>query len=255
MATLAVDTAVIAVKGDLNSIGIIASDTVYEGAMVGDNAAGYGRPLTAGDVFVGHAIEQVANEAGAAGDKNILLRSGRYRLDVLLTGVITDVGRPVYASDDSVVTFDGGGNSFVGVITRYISSTRMEVEFRPGEVDEFGPDQNRDTKTDDYTTDIQDEGKIIYLSTDTKTITLLATVAGYRIRIVNNAPFGTALIHVDPNASDLFLGGPDQAAGGDGKKLSNTKATQCRGDYVELIGDGSAGWNIVGMRGTWAMEA
>jgi hypothetical protein len=209
----------------------------------------------AGDVFAGHVIEQVANETGAAGDKNITVRSGRYRLDVLLTGVITDVGRPVYASDDSVITFDASGNSYVGVITKYVSSTRMEVEFRPGEVDEFGPNINRVTKTDDYTIDAADNGKTVYLSTDTKTITLLATVAGYRVRIVNNAPFGTALIHVDPNAADKFLGGVGLAAGGDGKKLSNTKATQKRGDYLELIGDGTNGWNIVDIRGTWAQEA
>jgi len=255
MTTLAVDTAVVEVKGELDSIPIIASDTVFEGAMVGENSSGYGRPLVAGDKFKGHAIYQVANETGSAGDKEITVRRGRYRLDVALVALITDLDVPVFASDDATLTLDASGNSFVGVITRYVSATRMEVEFRPGEDDEFGPDQNRDTKTDDYTTDAEDNGKIIYLSTDTKTVTLIATVAGYRVRIVNNAGDGTAEIHVDPNASDNFLGGPDQAAGGDGKKLSNTKATQKRGDYLDLLGDGTAGWNIVGMRGTWAMES
>jgi len=257
MATLAANAPLIHALGQHNSVPIIAADIVYEGAAVGDNAAGYGRPLVAGDKFLGHSVDKVDNAtvAGAAGAKDIRLLSGRYRLEVALVGLITDVGQPVYMSDDATYTFDPSGNSYVGVITRYVSATKMEIECRPGEVDEFGPDQNRDTKTDDYTTDIQDSGKIIYLGTDAKTITLVATVAGYRIRIVNIGGFGVAGIAVDPNAADLFLGGCDNAAGGDGKKLTNTKATAQRGDYLELISDGSTGWTIVGMRGTWAQES
>ena len=254
MTTLAANSPVVKVVGERNSIPIIAADIVYEGAMVGDNAAGYGRPLVAGDKFVGHAVDKVDNTSGAAGALNIQLRSGRYRLVVALVGLITDVGQPVYASDDAVYTFAAGdGNSYVGVITRYVSATKMEVEFRPGEEDEFGS-RVRVTKTDDYTTLITDVGKVIYLSTDTKTITLLATVAGAEFIIVNQAAAAAALIHVDPNAADLFLGGCDVAANADGHKMSNTKATQKRGDYLHVLSDGSTGYTIVGIRGTWAAE-
>jgi hypothetical protein len=254
MATLAADAPVTEVQGYHNSIGIIAADTVYEGAMVGENGAGYGRPLVAGDKFLGHAVEQVANESGAAGDKNIKLRAGHYRLVVALVGLVTDVGQPVYASDDQVLTFSAGdGNSYVGIITRYVSATKMEVEFRPGEEDEFGS-RPRVTKTDDYTTLITDVGKVIYLSTDTKTITLLATVAGAEFIIVNQAAAAAAGIHVDPNAADLFLGGCGVAANADGHKMSNTKATAKRGDYLHVLSDGDTGYTIVGIRGTWAAE-
>ncbi|MHC4617217.1 MAG: hypothetical protein ACYTEQ_05630 [Planctomycetota bacterium] len=255
MATLAADAPVTEVQGYHNSVPIIASDTVYEGAMVGENGAGYGRPLTAGDRFLGHAVEKVDNESGAAGAKNIKLRSGRYRLEVALAGAITDVGQPVYASDDAVLTFSAPGNSYVGVVTRYVSASKLEVEFRPGEVDEFGPNPNRVLKSDNYTTLADDNGKIIYVDTDTKIITLIATVAGYKITVVNIAAAGTALIEVDFNAADQNLGGCGLAAGGDGKKLSNTKATAKRGDYLTFIGDGSAGWNLVDKRGIWAQEA
>jgi hypothetical protein len=251
MTTLAKDRPVIHVVGE-RAIGIIASDIVFEGAMVGDNGSGYGRPLVAADKFLGHAVSKVDNSLVAtAGAKNIQLRNGRYRLDVALVGLITDVGQPVYASDDAVLTFLAPGNSYVGVISRYVSATRMEVEFRPGEVDEFGPDQNRDLKTDDYTTDAQDAGKIIYLGTNAKTIELDGTIAGHRIRIVNAGGFGVALITVDPNGSDLLMGGCDIAAGSDGAAISNTKATAQRGDYIELLSDGATGWTIVGLRGTW----
>lgn len=253
MSTLAVDTPGVEVLGDLGAIGIIASDIVFEGAMVGENAAGYGRPLVAGDKFLGHNISKVDNSSGAAGAKNITFKIGRYRRVVALVGVITDVGQPVYASDDSVLTFIGAASSYVGVITRYVSATLMEVEFRPGEQDEWG-DRLRVLKTNDYTSLITDAGLVIYLGTDTKTIELLATVAGVRFTIVNPAPAGTALINVDPNSGDLFLGGAGVAANADGHKMTNTQNTQNRNDYLDVMSDGSTGYVILGIRGTWAAE-
>jgi len=129
MATLAADSPMIMVGGERNHIPIIADDIVYEGALVGDNASGYGQPLVAGDPFRGHAVKKVDNTGGAAGVKNIEVLSGRYRLEVSLAGAITDVGRKVYASDDAVLTFVADGNSYVGTVTRYISATKLEVEF------------------------------------------------------------------------------------------------------------------------------
>jgi len=135
MATLAADAPVAEVKGALCAIPIIADDIVFEGAAVGDNASGYGRPLVAGDNFIGHAIEKVDNTGGSAGAKNIEVRSGRYRLEVALVGLITDVGQPVYMSDDATYTFSAPGNSFVGFISRYVSATKMEVEFVSSRLD------------------------------------------------------------------------------------------------------------------------
>jgi len=131
MTTLAKDTPRTLVTGDMNSIPIIEDDIVYEGAMVGLVAAsGYGRPLVAGDIFMGHAVVKVDNTGGANGDKNIRLRSGRYRMVCTLTGVaITDVGAPVYASDDDTLTLTSTSNSFVGRVSRYIKANTAEIEF------------------------------------------------------------------------------------------------------------------------------
>lgn len=254
MSTLSKDSPQILVVGDMNAIGIIASDTVFEGAMVGDNGAGYGRPLVAGDKFLGHSIFQVANESpGIAGERNIRLRTGKYRLVCLLVGLITDVGQPVYASDDQVLTFSAPSNSYVGKISRYVSATKMEIEFETYGQDEFDPNPNRVSKADDYTTLAADNGKVIYVTVNAKIITLIATVPGYRVRIVNGAGFSVAGIVVDPNSSDLMLGGCGLSAGGDGAAVTNTQATAQRGDFLEVIGDGAAGggWNIVGKRGIW----
>ena len=134
MTTLAVDSPLTVVTGDFNSIGSVAADIVFEGAMVGENASGYGRPLVAGDLFVGHSLVQVDNSDGAAGEKEIRLRTGRYRGVATITGVlITDVGKEVYASDDDTLTLSSPGNSRVGIIIRYDSSNTAIVEFQTNE--------------------------------------------------------------------------------------------------------------------------
>jgi len=253
MTTLAADAPVAEVKGNLSAIPIIASDIVYEGAMVGDNGAGYGRPLVAEDNFIGHAIEKVDNSSGAAGDLNIEVRSGRYRLEVALAGKITDVGQPVYASDDATYTFVAVDTSYVGVVTRYVSATKLEVEFRPGEEDEFGPNIHRETKSANYTIDAQDTGKIIYIDTDAKVITLPAIATAVDVTFVNAGSFGTVIITISPNADDKIMG-PD-LAGVDNKDLINTKATAHRGDFVKLVYGTADGWLVTKMRGIWAAEA
>lgn len=134
MTTLAVDSPLTVVTGDYNSIGIIADDIVFEGALVGENASGYGRPLVAGDLFVGHSLLKVVNTGGSAGAKEIRLRTGRYRGKVTLTGVlITDVGKEVYASDDDVLTLTAVGNTRVGIVIRYDSANKAIVEFQTNE--------------------------------------------------------------------------------------------------------------------------
>ena len=134
-----VDSPLTIVTGDFNSIGIVANDIAYEGAMIGDNASGYGRPLVAGDVFLGHSLVQVDNsvtalQTGLAGAKEIRLRTGRYRGAVTLTGVlITDVSKEVYASNDNTLTLSAAGNSRVGVVIRYITTNKAIVEFQTNE--------------------------------------------------------------------------------------------------------------------------
>lgn len=134
MTTLAADKPRTLVTGDFNSVGIIADDIVYEGAMVGDNASGYGRPLVAADKFLGHALEKVDNTGGTAGAKNIRLRSGRYKMVSTITGVaITDVNKKVYASDDDTLTLTADTNSRVGTVIRYVKANTAIVEFQANE--------------------------------------------------------------------------------------------------------------------------
>jgi hypothetical protein len=101
----------------------------YEGGMLGD-ISGYVRPLTAGDRFRGHALEQRNNTSGSSGDLNIQHLAGIYRLQVTLASVaITDVGRDVYASDDATLTLVANGMSWVGKVVRYVTTNTAVVEF------------------------------------------------------------------------------------------------------------------------------
>jgi hypothetical protein len=108
-----------------NDLPVIASDIVYEGAAVGENASGYSRPLVAGDPFQGFAVRQVDNSAGTAGAKKVHVRSrGLVKLPV--SGVNTETqgndGTAVYASDDDTFTLTVGSNSLIGRTHRFITS-------------------------------------------------------------------------------------------------------------------------------------
>lgn len=129
MTTLAQDVARAYELGDRNHMPVIAADIIYEGAAVGDNASGYARPLVAGDPFRGFAVAKADNSAGAAGAINVELRQrGRAQL-VIGSLAITDVGKPVYASDDDTFTLTASTNSYIGRVVRYVSSGVGIVEF------------------------------------------------------------------------------------------------------------------------------
>jgi len=105
--------------------------------------------------------------------------------------------------------------------------------------------------TDDYTVDAEDSGKTILVQADAKTVTLLATVVGITVTIMNDMDDGDCLVTVDPNGSDKITG--LEYTGTDGGAATNTKATAKRGDFITLFGDGSIGWYVMASQGTWVI--
>ena len=161
MTTLAADTQrnySDAVDPWFEELDIIAADTIYEGAAVGANTSGYMRPLVSGDMFRGFAEKQAANESGSAGDVRVKLRrQGVVQLAVTGATARTDVGLPVFATDDNTFTITNSGGSRVGTIAKWVTSTTCLVYFeaeqkathrRPRQV----------TKTGDYTILAGDDG-------------------------------------------------------------------------------------------------
>lgn len=129
MTTLAASAPRVYELGDKNDFPVIAADIIYEGAAVGDNASGYARPLVAGDPFRGFALTDANNASGAAGDINVHVQQrGRIQLSIGSLA-ITDVGKPVYASDDNTFTLTASTNSYIGRVVRYVSSGVGIVEF------------------------------------------------------------------------------------------------------------------------------
>lgn len=110
---------------DYNEVPAIATDIIYNGAAVGESSStGTGRPLVAGDNFMGFCIEQCDNSAGAAGDKLIkVLTKGVAWLTVTNGDNINDFGDNVYASDDDTFTMASTSNSAVGKLKRYDSAS------------------------------------------------------------------------------------------------------------------------------------
>lgn len=131
MTTLAADVLREFLIGDEADYPVIASDIIYQGAAVGENASGYARPLAAADPFLGFALSKADNSAGSAGDIKVkVLTRGKVRLTVAGATAVTANDRPiVYASDDATFTLTASTNTPIGRVYKWLASTDCIVEF------------------------------------------------------------------------------------------------------------------------------
>lgn len=256
MTTLAANSSrAIGDRGVANTFPVIASDIIYEGAAVGIvTGTGHARPLAAGDQFAGFAEAKADNSAGAAADINVqVVQSGKIQLAVS-GAVITDVGQPVYATDDDTFGFSPVAGVFVGFLHRFVSSGVAVVDFNALHYrDPWAQYAVREAITVDKTLDIEDNGKLFVVTVDAKTITLPAVATPVNCVIMNGGGFGTVAVNISPNAADKVQG-PD-LPGNDNKDLINTKATARRGDFARLVTGDANGALVAELRGTWATEA
>ncbi|MGZ5055667.1 MAG: hypothetical protein ACXWAT_12120 [Methylobacter sp.] len=241
--------------GERNEYPVIAADIIYEGAAVGLVAGtGHARPLVAGDKFGGFAEAKADNSTGAAAAINVrVIEDGAVQLAVS-GAVITDVGQPVYATDDDTFSFSPVGGSFIGFVSRFVSAGVVIVDFDAGYfLDPWARYTVREAITVDKTLDIEDNGKLFVVTADAKIITLPAVATPVNCVIMNGGAFSTIAINVSPAAADKIQG-PD-LPGTDNKDLINTKATARRGDFVRLATGDANGPLAIELRGTWATEA
>lgn len=241
--------------GLMNDIGAVATDILYEGSAMGIVAAtGLVRPLTSADTFAGFAVAQADNSAGAAGAINCSIQQ-QGQIVLTVAGVVaTDLRLPVYATDDDTFTMSPVGGVFIGFVKRVVSSGVAVVEYDATAFrDPYQEYTVREAVTANFTTDIQDNGKLFWVTTDAVIITLAAVATPLNCKIVNGGSFGAVAVNISPNASDKIQG-PD-FAGTDNKDLINTKATARRGDFVKLVTGDANGAIVAELRGTWATEA
>jgi hypothetical protein len=116
---------------EIRSFQVAADALVHKGALVGLTSTGYARPLVAGDPFVGVAYEAMDNTGGADGAVAVRVYSlGDFGLS--LTGATaSSIGRPVFASADDTLTFDGAGNSYVGIMQDLVAAGEIILRIDP----------------------------------------------------------------------------------------------------------------------------
>lgn len=260
MTTLAVNKPRTYEGGSRNEIPVIDNDILYEGAAIGVvDASGHARPLNAADRFAGFAEAQADNTitGHTAGGINVrVVESGKIQLSV--TGaVITDLGQPVYASDDDTFTLNPASGAFIGFVHRYVSSGVVVVAFDALNYrDPWAAYTKRETLSGIKTFDAEDSGKLFCVDADADgdALTLPAVADGFAGAVILAVgAFGTTAVTVSPAAADMILG-PD-ITGADNKDLICTKATQRRGDFVMLESGDADGYHVSQLRGTWAREA
>ncbi|MEX3008999.1 hypothetical protein [Hoeflea sp. TYP-13] len=258
MATLAANKQRAYEGGSRNEYPVVASDIIYEGAATGlVDASGHAQPLTSSDRFGGFAVQKADNSTGAAAAINVrVYESGKVELSV--TGVvITDVGQPVYASDDNTFTLNPAAGAFIGFVHRFVSAGVAVVAFDAlNYQDPWAHYTVRETLTGIKTFDAEDSGKLFCVTDagDGDALTLPAIADGFGgATILAVGAFGTTALTISPAAADMILG-PD-ITGANDKDLICTKATQRRGDFVSLMLGDADGYVVTGLRGTWAREA
>ena len=239
--------------GEVAEYPVIAADIIYEGSAVGLVAAsGHARPLTSADIFVGFAEAKVDNSTGSAAALNVRTRKKGTILLPVTGAVVTDVGLPVYATDDNTFTFAPTGGVFIGFSRKFHASGYMTVDFNSDVYQDPFAGYLAESVVDDKTLDAQDSGKLFYMTVDAKTVTLPAVEGMDDFIIMNGGAFGTIAVTVSPNAADMIEMRDITAA--DNKDLVNTKATACRGDYLLIGYADSNGWVVKKARGVWARE-
>jgi len=253
MTTLAANSPRTNELGDMNDIPVIASDIIFEGAAVGIvDASGHARPLATGDGFGGFCVTKADNSGGSAADINVKVRE-RGRIKLAVSGaVITDVGLPVYASDDDTFVFSPVGGTLIGFIRRWVSAGVVIVEFNaPNFVDPYQEYTVRELISGAKTLNAEDCGKLFWVDT-TAIFTLPATAVPALCKIVCGGAFGAVQITLNPAAADS-LEGPDITAADD-KDVINTLATARRGDFAVIGHADAVGHTITELKGTWARE-
>lgn len=264
MTTLAANTPRNWELGNDNHIPVIASDIIYEGAAVGRViATGHARPLAATDKFAGFALQQADNSSGSAADINVLV-SKRGSVQLSVSGaVITDVGQPVYATDDNAFGFTPVSAVFIGFVRRFVSAGVAVVEYDADAfVDPYAHWGVREALAGTKTFDAQDTGKAFFVTAagDSDALTFPAIAGALDdMLIVAIDAFGTTELELASNSSDAFQA-TDLTATAD-KDLLLTKATQQRGDSVHIMMGDADGWHCslgniaLGQASIWTKES
>jgi len=118
-----------------NSYTVALGSTIYAGAIMTIDASGYAIPALAGQKFIGIARDYAIN-----GEK-VHAEWGQIEYFADVTAVITNIGKPVFASDDATLTFTDN-DTMVGVVVDCIAgvgySVHIEIEMDTADISQTG---------------------------------------------------------------------------------------------------------------------
>lgn len=114
--------------GEINTLPVLASTTIYEGSAVG-LSSGYARALVAGDAFMGFARRKAVESTAVNGAVNVDVVTKGILKATITSVAVTDVGSSVYMSADGTFTLTKGSNSWVGLVYRYVTTNTCMVAF------------------------------------------------------------------------------------------------------------------------------
>lgn len=188
---------------------------IYKGAFVGRNrATGYARPLVAGDEFLGLAYREADNTIAGhtAGGIGAQLVQNVDIVHTLTSVANADIGKSVFASDDSTLTLTPAGNSRVGRIVAVDGANLARVRCQPlpslsGPLEGYPIVQLADSS---QTLTLDHVNRVLLMpNAAARTLTLppVATVrAGAWIRVVKTTS-AAAAVTLDGNAAETIDGG------------------------------------------------
>lgn len=108
------------------------------------------------------------------------------------------------------------------------------------------------SKATSYTVLAKESGTIFIATAVDVGFTLPSTAAGLVYTFVFKVPSTGVGGQVSPVATDKIMGNGFTST--DNKAAINSGATDREGDAITIVGDGSDGWFIVSLTGTWTRE-
>ncbi|QOJ15661.1 MAG: hypothetical protein HRU75_13865 [Planctomycetia bacterium] len=230
-------------SADSIELGVDAEVVIYKGAFVGRNrTTNYARPLTAGDEFVGVALGHCDHSAvgAVAGAKRVRVQQVVDIVHGVPFSGASDVGRPVFASDDGTLTLSPAGGSRVGRIVSWESAASVRVRCGPigslsGILEGFAATTLGDASA---TLAVEQMNRVLFIAnTAARTLTLPAAAscrAGAWFALVKTSAAAFA-VTLDPNGSETIDG---QATFGGVDAAYDTVIVVCTGaEWVILARD------------------
>jgi len=115
--------------GEMISYPVLATETIYKGALVVDLDTGYASAGTdaSGNISLGVAVEKSDNASGSDADKAVRVYKKGTFVFSKTTAVQTDVGVPMYITDDQTVATSSSYSILAGYCVSIPDSSHVRI--------------------------------------------------------------------------------------------------------------------------------